>query len=627
MSIRFKVILPYLLLTLIVAITGVYVVTKLVANSLNERLTNQLLEAGRVVSDGMARQELKHIDNGRIIAYTQGVAEGLRDGDSATLLNLVKPTAAGLGIENLILLDRGGQELIDLIKGDDGTLRNHSEPSGAGASTIVQTILKSNDPASLPARGLGLNPLDGRYYYFTALPVALADKLVGVVVVGTSLNTLLPYLKSTSLADVILYADNGRAIATTLGVQNTDPAFLKSLSIPAAEYQQIINSQENVSGENLTVEDRSYSLARGSLRVSNNRLGVFAVVLPLNYVLQSGAISRNTYVLIFTAAMIGVVLIGYVISRLIINPLSALVRTSQAISKGDLSQRSGISGKDEIGILANTFDEMTSNLQTRTHELENSNRVLERMDQTKVTFIQVSAHELRTPLTLVKGYSQILQQKVDHDAEMAPLIKGILDGTERMTEIVNSMLDVTKIDSQTLKVVPDNNVQISLLVMRTQKTFQEALKERNLTLKTEGLGSLPVISADPDLLLKVLYHMIMNAIKYTPDGGVITISGRVVEDQPAEPELEIVICDTGVGVAAENRELIFEKFFQTGELMLHSSGKTKFKGGGPGLGLAIARGIIQAHHGRVWVESPGYDEKSFPGSQFHLRLPVKGIKK
>jgi signal transduction histidine kinase len=455
-SIRFKVILPYLLLTLVIAITGVYVVTKLVANSLSERLTNQLLEAGRVVSDGMAREEIKHVENGRIIAFTRGLADAVRDDNDPTVAALAKPVATGLGIENLIVVDLSGRELLHLIKGPDGTLRENTQPSGAGFSPFVQDVLKNSNPQGAPERGLGLNPLDKRYYYFTSIPISLDNKLVGAVVIGTSLNTLLPYLKSTSLADVVIYANDGQAIATTLGAQNNDPEFLQTISIPSEKYLQAVGSQETISGENFTVDDRAYSLARGSLRVGNDRLGAFAVVLPLNYVLQSGAVSRDTYVILFTAAMIGVVLIGYLISRLIINPLYALMRTSQAISQGDLTKRSGIRGSDEIGILANTFDEMTGNLQERTAELEKTNSILEQMDRTKVSFIGVSAHELRTPLTLVKGYTQMLQQKANGDAEMGALVKGILDGTDRMNEIVSSMLDVSKIDSKTLKVVPDD---------------------------------------------------------------------------------------------------------------------------------------------------------------------------
>lgn len=103
----------------------------------------------------------------------------------------------------------------------------------------------------------------------------------------------------------------------------------------------------------------------------------------------------------------------------------------------------------------------------------------------------------------------------------------------------------------------------------------------------------------------------------------MTISGRLA-DEIAPPEVEIIVKDTGVGIEPHNQELVFEKFYQTGEVLLHSSGKTKFKGGGPGLGLSIARGIVNAHGGRIWLESPGYDEMTNPGTTVFVRLPVNG---
>jgi len=138
----------------------------------------------------------------------------------------------------------------------------------------------------------------------------------------------------------------------------------------------------------------------------------------------------------------------------------------------------------------------------------------------------------------------------------------------------------------------------------------------------ENLRALPPIFADPDLLQKVFYHIVTNAVKYTPDGGKIQLSGRVVDEPDTKPQVEITTRDTGIGIDPQYQELIFQKFYQTGEVRLHSSGKTKFKGGGPGLGLAIAKGIIDAHHGRLWVESAGHDEINNPGSTFYVRLPV-----
>jgi len=137
------------------------------------------------------------------------------------------------------------------------------------------------------------------------------------------------------------------------------------------------------------------------------------------------------------------------------------------------------------------------------------------------------------------------------------------------------------------------------------------------------LDGLPVIQTDPDQLYKVFYHLIINAIKYTPDGGRISVHGHLVETGEGLNEIEIVVSDTGIGIDPAHHELIFEKFYQTGEVYMHSSGKTKFKGGGPGLGLAIARGIVEAHQGRIWVESLGHDETNCPGSKFFVRIPVR----
>jgi signal transduction histidine kinase len=164
------------------------------------------------------------------------------------------------------------------------------------------------------------------------------------------------------------------------------------------------------------------------------------------------------------------------------------------------------------------------------------------------------------------------------------------------------------------------------LIRSVCKELQLPAQERRQTIEIQDMSSLPSITADISSLRKVFYHLVINAIKYTPDGGKVTISGQALEPNLSDlPKggVEVVVSDTGIGIDPRFHELIFIKFYQTGELALHSSGKTKFKGGGPGLGLAIARGIVEAHHGRIWVESPGYDEVGCPGSQFHVVLPLR----
>ncbi len=371
-SIRTKIILPYLVLTIIVAVIGVFVVTRLVASSLDERLSNQLLEAGRLVSDGMARREIEHLESARAIAFTVGLAEALANGDRERAQALAQPVAYLRGLESSIVVDAAGREMLHML-GDDGSYEFVEESSDTSELWMVRSLLEDGDPNAMPKRGLVFYSTDERYYYFTAVPVGLDDGVVGVVVVGTSLDTLLSHFKATALADVVIYLDGGRAVDTTFAFGESSDAIdalLEELSITPAIYQSALFSSEYVSGEGIQVRGRLYRLARGSLRVGPDAMGVFAVALPLNFVIEGYTIGRNTYTVLFAAGMLGTVLLGYLISQRITSPLGRLVRTSRAVAEGDLGQRTGIESADEIGILAGTFDEMTGRLAERTARLE-----------------------------------------------------------------------------------------------------------------------------------------------------------------------------------------------------------------------------------------------------------------
>jgi signal transduction histidine kinase len=271
-------------------------------------------------------------------------------------------------------------------------------------------------------------------------------------------------------------------------------------------------------------------------------------------------------------------------------------------------------------------EELEEKVRERTQELREAYEKLELLDKNKLDFIKVVSHELRTPMTTFTGYSQMLLSNptVQGDSMLSVAAKSIRDSSVRLKEIVNMMLEVVKIDSGTLEIILEP-VSLSTVLGKVNEAFLEPLKERNLSLIMDGLDTLPEIEADPELLYKVYYNLVVNAIKYTPDGGSITVSGqKLIADANGSPDegIQIVVSDTGIGIDPKFHELIFTKFYQTGKVELHSSGKTKFKGGGPGLGLAIARGIVLAHGGRISVESSGHDESACPGSRFIVMLPL-----
>ncbi len=250
-----------------------------------------------------------------------------------------------------------------------------------------------------------------------------------------------------------------------------------------------------------------------------------------------------------------------------------------------------------------------------TNELNSIQQKLEQLDRSKSNFISVAAHELKTPLTLIEGYAAMISDMVSDDMA-SQLLEGVRGGVLRLREIVNDMIDVSLIDNSLLS-LNFQPVWLKQSLGLLEKEFNKTCTERKITLKINSFeGDDQLIFADPERIYQALRNVLTNAIKYTPDGGKVTVDGRLLPGF-----IEIMIKDTGIGISLEDQLTIFEKFNQVGEVSLHSSGKTKFKGGGPGLGLPITRGIIEAHGGTIWVDSPGCDEKTCPGSSFHILLP------
>ncbi len=258
-------------------------------------------------------------------------------------------------------------------------------------------------------------------------------------------------------------------------------------------------------------------------------------------------------------------------------------------------------------------------------ELDQANHLLAQLDRAKSEFINIISHELGTPLMHLDSYNQLIHDDVlvQHSADLQEFTHGMEKSIRRMYEIVETMLDTAKLDTHTLEL---QLAPVPLLepIVAVCEDLKPALNARRLALEIKNLRNLPTVPADRAALRKVFYQLIINAIKYTPDGGKITLMGARVENLPPVGEgVDITVTDTGIGIAPKDLELIFLKFYQTGEVDLHSTDKTKFKGGGPGLGLTIVRGIVEAHGGKVWAESPGCDEQRCPGSRFHVCLPLR----
>ncbi len=147
--------------------------------------------------------------------------------------------------------------------------------------------------------------------------------------------------------------------------------------------------------------------------------------------------------------------------------------------------------------------------------------------------------------------------------------------------------------------------------------MQPVVMQRNQKLSMSDMSALPPVPGDANYLRKALSNLVDNAVKYTPDGGMISIEATVEFDT-----MHIIVSDTGIGINQADQERIFDKFYVLEDSAYHSTNQSSFMGGGMGLGLTVTHGIIRAHGGRIWVDSEGQDMERLPGSRFHIMLPM-----
>ena len=297
---------------------------------------------------------------------------------------------------------------------------------------------------------------------------------------------------------------------------------------------------------------------------------------------------------------------------------------------------------------------LVDRLEAKIRELEATNAELQQLDRMKTDFILLAGHELRTPLTAIYGYAQILQscpglggsesafrgdrggsESEAGGSESASregrggsesatvgspraIIEKMAEATWRLNQVIGDILNVSLIDANKLDLAM-GPVFLNSLVHKALDNISDTASDRELNFSVEGLEELPPVTGDSKRLYQVLWNVISNAVKYTPNGGHICVTGRQINGT-----IQIAIQDSGVGIPPEDQERIFDRFFVLENTALHRSSKTAFMGGGLGLGLTVARGIIEAHGGRIWVESDGRNEEQLPGSTFHILLPLNG---
>jgi signal transduction histidine kinase len=291
--------------------------------------------------------------------------------------------------------------------------------------------------------------------------------------------------------------------------------------------------------------------------------------------------------------------LGYTISSSIVGPVSQIDSRLSEIAAGDFSRHVRVANRDELGTLANNLNRMNDELSRLYQQIEAANRH-------KSEFLANMSHELRTPLNAIIGFSDVLKERMfgELNDKQAEYVDDILSSGRHLLALINDILDLSKIEAGRMEMHP-SRFDVRLAVDSALLLVRERALRKRITLRMEMAAEVGEITADAHKLKQVLVNLLSNAVKFTPEGGAVTVRATAAQDT-----VEIIVADTGVGIARSDQELIFDKFHQ----VRNADGQARE---GTGLGLALARQYVEMLGGRIRVDSePG------AGTTFTVTLPV-----
>lgn len=387
-------------------------------------------------------------------------------------------------------------------------------------------------------------------------------------------------------------------------------ATAKYLATKFEDLHQIENSQQI----NFAINGKQQFLKVLPFKDGKGLDWLIVVVVPeADFMAQIDANTRTT-VLLCLAALAMATVVGIWTSRWIVKPILELKDAATALSEGQFDRTVKLDRSDELGILATAFNSMAAQLQASFTALETKNSELQRLDKLKDEFLANTSHELRTPLngiigiaeSLIDGATGTLPEKTNMNLAL------ISSSGKRLSSLINDILDFSQLKHKTLdlQIKPVGIREIVYIILTLSKP---SVGNKNLLLINSISPELPPVAADENRLEQILYNLIGNAIKFTESGNV-EISAELLRNNEKSSipssQVAITVSDTGIGIAEEKLERIFESFEQ-------ADGSTAREFGGTGLGLAVVKQLVELHGGQIRVSST-----VGVGSQFTFTLPV-----
>ncbi|MBI5869618.1 MAG: response regulator [Actinobacteria bacterium] len=289
-------------------------------------------------------------------------------------------------------------------------------------------------------------------------------------------------------------------------------------------------------------------------------------------------------------------------------PLAKLTEASTRISRGDYSARVPEGDPvNEISAVSKAFNEMAGTVEQHTLQLESANRELEQASRMKSEFLANMSHELRTPLNVIIGFSEVLRDTPSNqmdDSDRTEFCDNIVNSGHHLLELINDVLDLAKVEAGQMQLIPEE-FYIGTTLKEIISTMQPLAAKRHIDLGINVSEHLTTVYADVAKFKQILFNLIGNALKFTPEGGSVRVNASVMGNMA-----RFAVTDTGVGIAEADQERIFSEFQQV-------DGSSSRQYEGTGLGLALTRKFVELQKGEIWVES-----RIGLGSTFYFTLPL-----
>ncbi|MBZ0308326.1 MAG: HAMP domain-containing protein [Anaerolineae bacterium] len=366
-GIRTRITLPYLIAIAVTAAVGVFVVTRLVAGSVQERFNNQLIDSAQAASNTVADIERQQLATLRLMAFTEGLPEAVQDADTGAVNRLLRPIAVNEQADSVIVFDVSGEGIYHLRRLEQGgqvvfrALRSPDLSSREGVRRILtqETDLLGDKFVDIVEEDTGL------LLYINAPVVNEEGQLVGGISLGLTADHLAKRIGEQSLSAVTLFQSDGQVLGSTFR-----PLEAESLSMDSAAMTLLVEEAEQ--GSPIKKQDIGgigYQTLYSPLEIRSQPIGLVGVSLSSGFIVDRVSTSRNTFAALFTALFTIIALLGFATARSIIRPVTQLVDTTRAIRAGDLSRRVELKTPDELGELGVSFDHMTNQLVQRNREM------------------------------------------------------------------------------------------------------------------------------------------------------------------------------------------------------------------------------------------------------------------